>query len=179
MTSRHLHLGPLPGYAPLIGRLVGMLDYARSTTLAAVAGLGIPALDQQYDVTSNSIGAFLAHIAVVEQGIQVLTFEERVPSAAETAGWEPALTLGPAAREHLVGRPLDDYLRELERVRAATHAGLAARDDAWLERTVAAAPAMNAHWAWFHLLEEELHHRGQLRWLRARVGRAATSSVGR
>ena len=28
---------------------------------------------------------------------------------------------------------------------------------------------INAHWAWFHVAEEEINHRGQIRWLRARL----------
>lgn len=80
---------PLPGYTPTIGRLVGMLTYARKTTLDAVDGLSMAELD------------------------------------------------------HL--------------------------QDGALERTVSAAPAMNAHWAWFHVAEDEISHRGQIRWLRARL----------
>ena len=38
-------LEPLAGYAPTIGRLVGILLYARQTTLAAVDALSIPELD--------------------------------------------------------------------------------------------------------------------------------------
>jgi hypothetical protein len=25
------------------------------------------------------------------------------------------------------------------------------------------------HWAWFHVAEDEINHRGQMRWLRARL----------
>jgi uncharacterized damage-inducible protein DinB len=85
MSSRSLIVGPRSGYSPIIGQLVCMLDYARATTLAAVAGLDIAALDAQRDAKSNSIGALLAHIAVVERGYQVLTFDERVPSPTEKA----------------------------------------------------------------------------------------------
>ena len=28
---------------------------------------------------------------------------------------------------------------------------------------------INAHWAWFHVAEDEINHRGQMRWLRARL----------
>src|SRR4029079_11597067 len=83
MPSPSLRLEPLPGYAPTIGRLVGILLYARHTTLAAVEGLSIAELDHLQDASSNSIGALLAHIAAVERGYQCLTFEERPPSALE------------------------------------------------------------------------------------------------
>jgi len=164
---------PLPGYAPIIGRLVGILLYARHTTLAAVEGLSTAELDHLQDDRSNSIGALLAHIAVVERGYQCLTFEDRAPSAQEQAAWEPALTLGAEGRRLLRGKPLEHYVHELGEVRRLTLEGLAARDDAWLERTLGAAPAMNAHWAWFHVAEDEINHRGQIRWLRARLGSTA------
>lgn len=168
----------LPGYAPNIGRLVGILNYARQTTLAAVEGLSIAELDHLHDDSSNSIGALLAHMAVVERAYHWLTFEERAPSAQEQAALEPALTLGAEGRRLLRGKPLEHYVHELDEARRVTLAGLAARDDAWLEPPLRAAPAMNAHWAWFHVAEDEINHRGQIRWLRVRLG-AVTADPGR
>lgn len=178
MTSPSYRLEPLPGYTPMIGRLVGMLSFARRTTLAAVEGLSVAELDHLHDETSNSIGALLAHLAVSERGYQLLTFEERRPSAEEQASWEPALTLGAGARDRLRGKPLDEYLHELDEVRRLSLAGLATRDDAWLERTLAAAPAMNAHFAWFHVVQHEVSHRGQMRWLRARLRPTGAAQSG-
>ena len=172
MPSRSFRLEPLPGYAPTIGRLVGILLYARQTTLAAVEGLSIAELDHLQDDASNSIGALLAHIAAVERGYQCVTFEERAPSALEQAAWEPALTLGAEGRRLLRNEPLEHYLHELSEVRRLTLECLAARDDAWFEQPLLAAPAMNAHFAWFHVAEDEINHRGQIRWLRARLAAA-------
>ena len=169
MPSPSYRIEPLPGYTPTIGRLVGILLYARYTTLAAVDGLSIAELDHLHDEASNSIGALLAHIAVVERSYHLLTFEERVPSPQEQAASEPALTLGAEGRRLLRGEPLEHYVHALGESRRLTLEGLAARDDAWLERTLRAAPAMNAHWAWFHSAEDEINHRGQIRWLRARL----------
>ncbi len=169
MTSRTYRIEPLPGYTPNIGRLVGILLYARQTTLAAVDGLSTAELDHLQDDSSNSIGALLAHIAVVDRAYQILTFEERRATAQEQAAWEPALTLGAEGRRLLRGQPLEHYLHELSEARRLTLEGLAARDDAWLEQTLSAAPAMNAHWGWFHVAEDEINHRGQIRWLRARL----------
>ena len=175
VSERVLRIEPLDGFTPTIGRLVGMLTYARQTTLAAVDGLGIPELDHLHDAKSNSIGALLAHIAVVERAYHCLTFEDRVPSPEEDAAWGPALKLGDAARHSLRGRPLEHYVRDLAEARRVTLEGLAARDDAWLEQTLRVAPALNAHWAWFHVAEDEINHRGQIRWLRARVGGAVSA----
>lgn len=169
MLPSPLRIEPASGYAPTIGRLVGMLTYARSTTLAAVRGLTMEELDHLHDPQSNSIGALLAHFAAVERSYQVLTFEDRMLSPAEVGQLSTALELGDAGRRSLRGRPLEQYLDELTSVRDATLHGLAARDDEWLERSVALAPRINAHWAWFHVAEDEINHRGQIRWLRARL----------
>lgn len=174
MPSPSFRLEPLPGYTPNIGRLVGILLYARQTTLAAVERLSIAELDHLQDDSSNSIGALLAHIAAVERGYQCITFEERPPSALENAALEPALTLGAEGRRLLRGKPLEHYVHELSETRRLTLEGLAARDDSWLERPLVGAPAMNAHFAWFHVAEDEINHRGQVRWLRARLSSAAT-----
>ena len=168
-----LRLEAIDGYSPMIGRLVGMLTYARSTTLAAVDGLTMAELDHLHDAESNSIGALLAHFAAVERSYQVLAFEDRLLSAQENDQLSVALKLGDTGRRELLGQPLEHYLDELAHVRRVTLENLAARDDAWLERSVKAAPRINAHWAWFHVAEDEINHRGQIRWLRARLPIAA------
>jgi uncharacterized damage-inducible protein DinB len=166
-------IGPLSGYTPTIGRLVAMLSYARQTTLGAVEGLTREQLDYLHDERSNSIGALLAHIAAVERGYQLVTFEEREPTAAEHDAWSAALKLGDRARHEIRGHDPRFYLDELQRTREATLAALAARNDAWLEAPLRIAPALNAHWAWFHVAEDEINHRGQIRWLRARLPHAS------
>lgn len=164
-----IRIEPIAGYSPAIGRLVGMLAYARSTTLIAVDGLSVAELDHLQDPESNSIGALLAHIAVVERSYQILTFEERLMTAEENEQWSPALNLGSNGQRVLRGQTLDHYVNELADVRQATLERLASRDDEWLERSVTVAPRINAHWAWFHVAEDEINHRGQIRWLRARL----------
>jgi uncharacterized damage-inducible protein DinB len=169
MMPSLLRIEPIPGYSPAIGRLVCMLTYARSTTFAAVEGMTVEALDYLQDADSNSIGALLAHIAAVERSYQIMTFEDRALSADELARWSTALKLGANARRLLRGRPLEGYVEDLASVRDATLQGLASRDDEWLERSVTTAPKINAHWAWFHAAEDEINHRGQIRWLRKRL----------
>jgi uncharacterized damage-inducible protein DinB len=146
-----------------------MLSYARQTTLAAVEGLTREQLDHLHDDHSNSIGALLAHVTAVERSYQLVTFEERVPTAAENDAWSAALKLGDKGRREIRGHELQFYFDELARTREVTLAALAARDDAWLEASLRIAPALNAHWAWFHVAEDEINHRGQIRWLRARL----------
>jgi uncharacterized damage-inducible protein DinB len=164
-----LRIEPIAGYTPTIGRLVGMLTYARSTTFAAVEGLTTEELDHLHDAGSNSIGALLSHITVVERSYQILTFEDRLLSPQENEQWSASLKLGADGRRSLRGYPLEHYVEQLAAARRATLEALATRDDEWLERSVIHAPKINAHWAWFHAAEDEINHRGQIRWLRARL----------
>lgn len=167
MTSRRITAAP--GFSPGVGRLVGVLVYSRSMLVSAVEGLSPAELDQLHDSRSNSIGALLAHVAAVEWWFQVLTFEERRPSADEEAPHLAALDLGAEGRRVLRGRELAEYLHALAEVRARTLSELARRDDAWLDQPCAADSGMNAYWAWFHVAEDETSHRGQIRWLRSRL----------
>jgi len=114
---------------------------------------------------------------VVERAYQVLTFDDRPLSPQENEQWSAALKLGAEGRRVLRGQPLEHYLEQLAAVRRRTLEALASRDDAWLYRSVSAAPRINAHWAWFHVAEDEINHRGQIRWLRARLPQRATPSL--
>ena len=98
-----------------------------------------------------------------------MTFEDRPLSSEENAQWAVALKLDADARRVLRGYPLDHYVDELKSARQVTLETLAARDDEWLERSVSPAPKINVHWAWFHAAEDEINHRGQIRWLRKRL----------
>jgi uncharacterized damage-inducible protein DinB len=160
-----------PGFTPVIGRLVAMLAYARRTTLQTVQGLSVAQLDHVQDAESNSIGALLLHVAGVEVAYQCATFAERGLTEAEQDRWEPALALGSRGREAIRGHTLAHYVAVLQEVRAHTLRELGQRDDAWLEVTTpfAGGHVANNHFKWFHVCEDEINHRGQMRWLRRRV----------
>jgi uncharacterized damage-inducible protein DinB len=175
-----LEMVPVPGYTPMVGAIVAMLEHTRGSTLAAVAGLGLSELDYQHDGAANPIGALLAHVATIEWGYAVATLGGPPPAAEDWATWGPLFQLGPAAWAAARGRPLEAHVQRLQEVRERTLAGLRGVDDAWLTQR-ATLPWLRAPvthlWAWYHVMEDELNHRGQIRWLRARLpsaeGRAA------
>lgn len=146
-----------------------MLTYVREGLLHAVDGLTREELDHLHDGESNSIGALLAHAAAVERWYQIATFDERKPTTEDEAPMLAALDLGDAGRRELRGRDLANYLEDLSQARQDTLAQLARRDDAWLDPPLVAMPDMNAHWAWFHVAEDEINHRGQIEWLKKRL----------
>ena len=174
MTERDLFLiAEIPGFTPQIGRLVSMMNYVRSTTLSAVAGLGVSELDYLHDPQSNSIGALLSHIAAAEVGYQAATFLERGLDEEEKQEWGAALDLGESARREIRGHELDYYVGRLERVRATTLVELGRRTDQWLEERTSSAGGreVNNYFKWFHVFGHEINHRGQIRWLRTRATR--------
>ena len=66
------------------------------------------------------------------------------------------------------GRTLVSLLTELAAIRAHTLSQLSQRDDDWLASALTAPgfEDVNQHWAWFHVMEDEVSHRGQIRILR-------------
>jgi uncharacterized damage-inducible protein DinB len=160
----------VPGFTPQIGRLVGMMKYVRATTLQAVRDMTQVQLDHVHDAQSNSIGGLLAHVAAVEVAYQVITFERRELNDDENAKWGAALDLGEAARREIKGNALEHYTRVLEEVRARTLSEFARRADDWLYEQSPWGPGVaNNYFMWFHVFEDELSHRGQIRWLRKRT----------
>jgi uncharacterized damage-inducible protein DinB len=174
MSERDLYrIAEIPGFTPQIGRLVSMMNYVRSTTLSAVAGLGVHELDYLHDTESNSIGALLLHIAGAEAGYQAATFDGRNFSEVEGQEWDAAVALGERARREIRGHELDYYVSLLEQVRAKTLAELGRRSDDWLEEWTAtrSGQRVNNYFKWFHVFGHEINHRGQIHWLRARAMR--------
>ncbi len=165
----------VPGLTPQIGRLVSMMNYARWTTLQTVEGLTLTQLDYLHDERSNSIGALLRHIAAVEVAYQTHTFEQRGMTEDEGGEWGAALELGERGRLEIRGFTLHEYEQCLSDVRDRTLEELSKRDDDWLNEE---SPLLwsgfgerrsNNWFKWFHVFEDEINHRGQMRWLRKRL----------
>jgi Uncharacterized protein conserved in bacteria len=161
----------IPGYSPQIGHLISMMNFARATTLEAVKDLTREQLDFIYDSNSNSIGALLLHIAAIEYAYQVGTFEERDLNEEELIRWGPALQLGDEGRKHINGHNLDYYLSEMSEVRERTFELFKTKSDEWLyiERDFWNSHPANFYFMWFHVFEDEINHRGQIRWISKRI----------
>ncbi|GAB3232872.1 hypothetical protein GCM10027346_20420 [Hymenobacter seoulensis] len=167
-------LGPRPGYSPMVGTLVSMLDWMRAVVYSSVQGLSREQLDYLHDPQANSIGAMLLHLAATEKLYQLHTFEGRKWdswSSAIKRQWDTPMKLGPEARQTIRGHSLDFYLSTLQEVRATSLRELQQRDDAWLM-------AIDAQWfwgptnnycKWFHVCEHESNHNGQIKWIKSRL----------
>lgn len=154
-----------------------MLEHVREGTLQAISGWDTEQLDFIGPGAGNSTGALLAHIAAIEKVHQLISFENRDFNAAELAEWGTAIELGAKAREEIGGYPLVHYTEKLAAVRAATLIALKAKDDSWLyeERRWPNGVPYNMYYLWFHVLEDEISHRGQIRAINGRLMEAGNS----
>ncbi|WP_379138866.1 DinB family protein [Paenibacillus sp. sgz500958] len=161
----------LPGYTPQVSRLLSMMNYARYTTLDAAKDLTRAQLDFLLDSESNSIGALLSHFAAVEYAYQLETFEDRDLNEEELSIWGPSLSLGEAGRELIKGNELDFYLDQLNSVRLRTFELFRGVKDDWLslEGPFWYNKPANNYFKWYHVFEDEINHRGQIRMIRKRL----------
>lgn len=170
-SERAYRIEPEAQYTPQIGALAEMMNYARLTTIQAVEGLTTEQLDTVPEGFSNSIGMLLTHIAAVDRTYQMMSFEGRDSGEGEQdAAMLGGLTMGKEGTPPPTGQSLDTLLAELEASRRVTLEMFETKDDDWLaSRMPAPYNDMNHHWAWFHVMEDEVSHRGQIRILRKQL----------
>jgi uncharacterized damage-inducible protein DinB len=161
-------IGEIEGYSKDFSTLISMMDYTRETTIRAVQDLSVEALDYRINGTGNSIGMLLAHLVAVEKIYQYLTTEgkdlpdEEIERYADTL--QPALDLGEAAII-ISGNPAEFYLEDMAKTREKTLELFRQLPDSWLFETTSwwEDELSNNYFKWFHVFEDELSHRGQIR----------------
>ncbi|TWT13240.1 DinB family protein [Planomicrobium sp. CPCC 101079] len=161
----------LEGYTDKIGELCFLLEHARAVTLSEIEDLSQAELDYLVYADDNSIGALLLHIASIEKVHQVITFEKRDFTALEYAEWRTAVDLQDGARRKIRGKGLDFYLHQLSAVREQTLKQLRLFGDDWLyeQSHWPNGTPINNYYLWFHVLEDEISHRGQIRLIKRRL----------
>lgn len=159
-------------YTDKIGELVSMLEHARQVTLSEISSFDQFELDYLPSHQANSIGSLLFHIASIEFVHQVISFEKRDLTLEEIKKWGMALSLGSKARQEITGHSLNYYLDTLSEVRGETLALLKFKDDTWLfeEHNWDNGVPYNNYYVWFHVMEDEMNHRGQIRALKRQLG---------
>ena len=155
------------GYTPLIGTTVSMMDDLKRRITNTVATLTQEEVDFLLDEDSNRIGALILHLAATEKYYQLYTFENRGFNSDEEM-WDAALNLGPAARNRFKDQPIEYYLEIWDAVREETKKLLKTKDDEWFAKKVKGS-SMNNHWAWYHVMEHQANHMGQIRLIEKRI----------
>lgn len=166
VVSAQNKIKPRKGYTPQIGAMVEMLDDLKNRVTRIVKNTDQAQTDFLLDEKANRVGAMILHLAATEAIYQKLSFEDRRFNDEETKRWDTALNLGAPAREEFQGKPISYYLDIWSDVRKKTLATLKTKDDAWFESNM--NMGMNHHWAWFHVMEHQANHMGQIAFLASR-----------
>ena len=93
--------------------------------------------------------------------------EGRIWTDEEREFWEIASGLGAESRDKLKEKPIKYYLDLWDKVREKTLQGLKAKDDGWFAATIDVS--INNHWVWFHVLEHQANHMGQIAMVKKRL----------
>ncbi|HJF34140.1 MAG TPA: DinB family protein [Sporosarcina psychrophila] len=154
-------------------KLVSMMEYTRKTTIQEIENLTVEELDFLYDEESNSIGMLLAHMISVEQTYQIITFENREITEEDIGTLNPGLELGSNAREQIRGNRIDFYLEQLAETRYKTVETFKTLPDEWLFERMPFWDGLltNNYFKWFHVFEDELNHRGQIRIIKKMINK--------
>lgn len=108
------------------------------------------------------------HLAATEKLYQVMTFENRELNEEEEKEWSTAMSMGKDAQEKYTGKDIKEHLKVYKEVRNKTLEYLKEKDDAWLAK-VDEKLNMNYHWAWFHVMEHQSSHLGQILLISKRI----------
>jgi len=155
-------------FTPQIATLVSMLENMTTRVENHVRGMSQEETDWLFDEDANSFGALVMHLAAAEVVYQLITFENRSFNKEETEKWGVALDLGDEAKEKFKGKDIKEYLDIWKEVRQKTLEEFKKRDDDWLQTTYAGG-TRNMHYAWFHVIEHQSSHLGQMRFLGKRM----------
>ncbi|MBS4194328.1 DinB family protein [Bacillus sp. FJAT-49870] len=150
-----------------------MMNYTRVMTLEEVKKLTVEELDFLYnEEDANSIGMLLAHMGAVEKAYQIETFHREL-TEEDINELNPALDLGNKAREQINGNSIDFYIKELADIRQQTIETFKTLPDEWLfqQSTFWFDEQANNYFKWFHVFEDELNHRGQIRIIKKMIAK--------
>ncbi|WP_338732964.1 DUF664 domain-containing protein [Mangrovimonas cancribranchiae] len=165
-ASSQYQVEPPRGFSQNIGNMVSMLDNLKDRVEGLVKDLTQEQTDFLIDENANRIGAIIYHLAATEAYYQIYTFEGRQFNEEEKAKWETALSLGEKGRKDIQGKPIKYYLNIYDDVRKKTKKLLKQKDDIWFSEKNG---VMTNHWAWFHVMEHQANHMGQLAFLTKRL----------
>ncbi|MGD6802049.1 DinB family protein [Rossellomorea aquimaris] len=159
------------GFTEKMGDLVCMLEHTRAVTLEEIKDLKQEDLDYRVDELSNSIGGLLVHIASIEFVHGIISFQGRDLNDVELSKWRSALELGEQARKTIKKQPIEYYIDQLSEVRKSTLSQLQKLNDNWLaeENEWGNGVPYNNYYLWFHVMEDEISHRGQIRTIKRQL----------
>ena len=159
------------GYSPQIGALKSMLDDLKARVTSQVKDLNLEETDFLLDDKANRFGALILHLAATERYYQLATFYDEKLDKEKDKEWLMALKLGDEARDTLTGKPISYYLEKWDEVRNETKKVLKTKNDEWLVQLRDVSPdyTYNYYWAWYHVMEHQANHMGQVALIKKRM----------
>jgi uncharacterized damage-inducible protein DinB len=151
---------------PIRDMILGMKTDARATTLRYVDNISEEELNWQYAEGWNTVSALLQHILACEIFFTLWVLEEREMTNEEEVILNPALEMGKFIKQ-LSNVPLQEILVKLEASRAYFIAKTMEKDEAFFSKIFGKyEPNTDVAWVLYHLVEDEVHHRGQISLIR-------------
>ncbi len=167
ITSAQYEIKPAEGYSPNIGIMVNMLEDLKDRITGQVKDLNQTETDFEFDDKANSIGALVMHLVATEAYFQIETLEVRQLTAEEQKIFGVGGELNDTSKQELKEKAIQHYLDLWNEVRQKTLAGLKTKDDTWFASSV--DDGMNYHWAWYHVMEHQANHMGQIALVKNRL----------
>jgi hypothetical protein len=167
--------GKREGYTNEMGILVSMMDWMRATVLRGVQDVSQKELDFLLDDDSNSIGAMLMHLAGTERYYRIDTFKgidkKLLSFDVSDEMWDAASNLGDKGRAMFTGKSPSFYLDKFAEVREFSLNEMKNRNDDWLYESTPffGNQPTNNYCKWFHVVEHESNHNGQIRIIKKRA----------
>lgn len=167
MAMGQYEIKPAEGYTPRIGLMVAMLEDLKVRITEQVVELNQTETDFLFDEKANSIGSLVMHLVATEAYYQVESLEDRQWTEDESAFWMIGAGLNEESKKQLQGKPIQYYLDLWEGVRQKTLTSLKTKNDAWFASNI--EEEMNYHWAWYHVMEHQANHMGQIALVKNRL----------
>ncbi len=143
----------------------GMLSDTRLTTILTVQKLTSRELDWQFREGWNTIGALLSHISALQHYFRIIYVEKRAMTEEENDHLIAALDMGIYLPSLISGKSITDYLNELNYSLVEFLESLSAltfEDFSEVLQNQDYGECCNLAWILFHMIEDEIYHRGQI-----------------
>lgn len=162
------YIGKEDAKNPEIESMISMLEDLKRRVERNVKSLPQEHVDHLHDPKANRIGSLIMHLAAAEAYYQKYTFGESLIDKKNKEEWEAGMDLDNKGRDLLKGKPISYYLDIYNNVRNKTIEELRKRNDKWFKSTNAGNSISNQY-AWFHVMEHQSSHLGQILFLKKRL----------
>jgi Protein of unknown function (DUF664) len=163
IAQKHLN-----NYPYKIAQLISILEYTRSCTIAVVEDFTKKQLDFVMDEKSNTAGNLLKHIAALEFQFQQVSFANRKLNVSEIKKWNGCFE-SDLLMHVSKNKSVSYYLALLNTQRKKTLELFKSKTNKWLLADNKLYPQANNLCFWYHLIEEEHCHMGQIKLLIKRI----------